>query len=90
MEQVTHLEVVLGDWQQLPDSLLALSDDWKYVPGGIYTIVHTDISRALSSEEEALFVRLQGQNVIVAGSSRTRTLPTSTVNKRGLPDWAEP
>ncbi len=31
MQQVTHIEVVLGDWQKLPDECLAWSEDWKYL-----------------------------------------------------------
>src|SRR6266571_3488805 len=38
MQQVTHIEVVLGDWQKLPDECLVWSEEWKYLSGGIYSI----------------------------------------------------
>ena len=90
MEQITHIEVVLGDWQQLPDTLLALSDDWKYGPGGIYTIVHTDLTRRLTSEEETLLTRLREQDAIIAASARTRAVPSQGTTSEELPDWVEP
>lgn len=90
MEQITHIEVVLGDWQQLPETLLALSDDWKYVPGGIYTIVHTDLSRALTNSEETLLTRLREQDAIIVASARTRTVPAQSLGGENLPDWVEP
>lgn len=90
MEQITHIEVVLGDWQQLPETLLALSDDWKYVPGGIYTIVHADLSRALTGGEETLLTRLQQQDAIIVASARTREVPSQEASKERLPDWVEP
>lgn len=87
--QITHLEVVLGDWQQLPDILLTLNDEWKYLSGGIYVIAYTEISRTLSSDEDALFIRLKAQGAILEGSSRTRLVEAGR-NVTGLPDWAEP
>lgn len=88
MEQITHVEVVLGDWQQLPDALLALSDDWKYVPGGIYTIVHTDLARALTSHEETLLTHLRERDAIIVASART--IPSQSTTGEELPDWVEP
>lgn len=90
MEQITHIEVVLGDWQQLPETLLALSDDWKYVPGGIYTIVHTDLSRPLTGGEETLLTRLREQDAIIVASARTREVPVQSLSGEDLPDWVEP
>ena len=90
MEQITHVEIVLGDWQQLPEMLLALSDDWKYGPGGIYTIVHTDLTRKLTGEEETLLTHLQEQSAIVAASARTRAVPSQSTTSEELPDWVEP
>lgn len=88
-KQITHLEVVLGDWQQLPDALLTLSDEWRYLSGGIYVVAYAEVSRILSSEEDALFIRLQEQGAILVGSSRTRHLELKA-NVTDLPDWAEP
>lgn len=86
---ITHLEVILGDWQQLPDALLTLNEQWTYINGSIYVIAHANVARALSSEEEALFVQLQSQGAIIAGSSRKQALDT-TDNALILPEWAAP
>ena len=51
MQQVTHIEVVLGDWQKLPDECLVWSEEWKYLNGGIYAIAQAEVTRELSTGE---------------------------------------
>lgn len=87
MQQVTHIEVVLGDWQKLPDECLAWSEDWKYLNGGIYAIAQTDIMRELSAGERILLEELRAEGKIVAGSSRVVEASSGATE---LPDWAEP
>ncbi len=87
MQQVTHIEVVLGDWQKLPDECLAWSEDWKYLNGGIYAIAQTDIMRKLSAGERILLEELRAEGKIVAGSSRVVEASSGGAE---LPDWAEP
>lgn len=89
MQQVTHIEVVLGDWQKLPDECLALSEEWKYLNGGIYAIAQAEVMRELSAGERKLFEALKAGGKIVDGSSRTRAVE-GWLGKVGLPDWAEP
>jgi hypothetical protein len=87
MQQVTHIEVVLGDWQKLPDECLAWSEEWKYLNGGIYAIAQADVTRALSADE--LLAELKASGKIVDGSSRLRAVEAVS-DKIELPDWAEP
>jgi hypothetical protein len=89
MQQVTHVEVVLGDWQKLPDECLAWSEEWKYLNGGIYAIAQAEVMRALSSDELRLLDELKASGRIVAGSSHVRTVEDMAVRVE-LPDWAEP
>jgi hypothetical protein len=89
MQQVTHIEVVLGDWQKLPDECLAWSEEWKYLNGGVYAIVQADIARELSSIERRLLDELKLSGRIVDGSSRVRTIEAVPTTVE-LPDWAEP
>lgn len=89
MQQMTHIEVVLGDWQKLPDECLAWSEEWKYVNGGIYAIAQAEVTRELSADERTLLTELKASGKIVDGSSRLRTVEAVQV-KVVLPDWAEP
>ena len=89
MQQVTHIEVVLGDWQKLPDECLAWSEEWKYLNGGIYAIAQAEVTRELSESERTLLEELKASGKIIDGSSRLRAVEASTV-KIELPDWAEP
>jgi hypothetical protein len=89
MQQVTHIEVVLGDWQKLPDECLAWSEVWKYLNGGIYAIAQADVMRDLSAGERMLLEGLKADGKIVDGSSRTRAVEGAS-GKMDLPDWAEP
>jgi hypothetical protein len=41
---LTHVEVVLLSWQQLPDELLTLSTDWIITESRFYRIAQADIS----------------------------------------------
>jgi hypothetical protein len=41
---LTHVEVVLLSWQQLPDELLTLSADWIVTESRFYRIAQADIS----------------------------------------------
>ncbi|HEV2660819.1 MAG TPA: hypothetical protein VGU68_09470 [Ktedonobacteraceae bacterium] len=89
MQQMTHIEVVLGDWQKLPDECLAWSEEWKYVNGGIYAIAQAELTRELSADERTLLIELKVSGKIVDGSSRLRAVESVPV-KVVLPDWAEP
>ena len=89
MQQLTHIEVVLGDWQKLPDECLAWSEEWKYLNGGIYAIVQAEVTRELSTDEHILLAELKASGKIVDGSSRLRAVEATSV-KVELPDWAEP
>jgi hypothetical protein len=89
MQQMTHIEVVLGDWQKLPDECLAWSEEWKYVNGGIYAIAQAEVMRELSADERTLLTELKASGKIVDGSSRLRAVEAMPV-KVVLPDWAEP
>jgi hypothetical protein len=89
MQQVTHIEVVLGDWQKLPDECLAWSEEWKYVNGGIYAIAQAEVTRELSADERTLLAELKASGKIVDGSSRLRAVEAVPM-KIELPDWAEP
>jgi hypothetical protein len=89
MQQVTHIEVVLGDWQKLPDECLAWSEEWKYLNGGIYAIAQAEVRRELSANERKLLEELKASGKIIDGSSRLRAIEAPTV-KVELPDWAEP
>jgi len=89
MQIITHIEVVLIDSQKLPDEFLVLSEEWKYLVGGIYSIVQTDLTRELTPAEHALIERLKSEGKIIAGANRTRTVETG-ISETALPDWAEP
>ncbi len=88
MKHITLLEIVLGDWQKLPEELFTLSEDWKYIPGSVYTIANVELSRELTHEEQALLVRLKGNRSIVDGTSRTKEVSAEGSSKT-LPEWAE-
>lgn len=88
-QQVTLIEVVLGDWQKLPDECLAWSEEWKYLNGGIYAIAQAEVMRELSSDERTLLLEMKASGKIVDGSSRLRAVEAVSV-KVELPDWAEP
>lgn len=89
MQQVTHIEVVLGDWQKLPDECLVWSEEWKYLNGGIYAIAQAEVTRELSAGEHKLLEELKAAGKIVDGSSRARVVE-GRAGKVDLPDWAEP
>ena len=89
MQTITHIEVVLIDSQKLPDEFLVLSEEWKYLVGGIYSIVQTDIMRELTPAEDTLLERLKSEGKIIAGASRTRMVESAS-SETALPDWAEP
>jgi hypothetical protein len=88
-QQVTLIEVVLGDWQKLPDECLAWSEEWKYLNGGIYAIAQAEVMRELSSDEHTLLAELKASGKIVDGNSRLRAVKAASA-KVALPDWAEP
>ncbi len=88
-QQVTLIEVVLGDWQKLPDECLAWSEEWKYLNGGIYAIAQAEVMRELSSDERTLLLEMKASGKIVDGSSRLRAVKATSA-KVALPDWAEP
>ena len=89
MQTITHIEVVLIDSQKLPDEFLVLSEEWKYLVGGIYSIVQTDIMRELTPAEDALLEQLKSEGKIITGARRTRVVESAS-SETALPDWAEP
>jgi hypothetical protein len=84
---ITHIEVVLSETQQLPTEFLALSENWKYLAGGFYSIAHTDILQELTGFELQTLKQLQEQKKIIEFTCRAVSSPQTDVK---LPDWAEP
>ncbi len=97
--QLTHFEVVLLTWQQLPGELLNLSAHWIYVECRFYRIAQVDIAGDLNIELLGLFGQLKEENritdfcgrVVPVKQRNTRILPdTADALKRELPDWVLP
>ena len=97
--QLTHIEVVLLTWQQLPDELLSLSAHWIFMECRFYRIAQVDIAGDLTIELLGLFGQLKEENritdfcgrVVATKQRDTRILPdTGDALKSGLPDWVLP
>ena len=97
--QLTHIEVVLLTWQQLPGELLTLSAHWIFVECRFYRIAQVDIAGDLTIELLGLFGQLKEENritdfcgrVIATKQRDTRILPdTGDALKSELPDWVLP
>lgn len=94
--QLTHVEVVLLTWQQLPHELLGLSSDWMFTDSRFYRIAQADIMGELTIDLLGLFERLKDEHRIADSCSRvvmlkrpaTSHLPnTEQAVASGLPDW---
>ena len=97
--QLTHIEVVLLTWQQLPGELLDLSTHWIYVECRFYRIAQVDIAGDLTINLLELFGHLKEENritdfcgrVLPMNQRNTRVLPdTGDALKSELPDWVLP
>ncbi len=83
--QITHVEVVLLTWQQLPEELLSLSADWIVMECRFYRIAQADMVGALTIELLRLFERLKEENRITDFCSRV--VLTGQARDSELPDW---
>ena len=94
--QLTHVEVVLLTWQQLPVELLSLSSDWMFTDSRFYRIAQADIAGELTIDLLGLFEQLKSEHLIADSCSRvvmakktsSAHLPdTEQAVKSELPDW---
>ena len=94
--QLTHVEVVLLTWQQLPVELLGLSTDWVLTESRFYRIAQADIAGELTIELLELFEQLKDEHLIADSCSRVVVskklalahLPNTEQGvKSELPDW---
>lgn len=94
--QLTHVEVVLLTWQQLPNELLGLSSDWMFTDSRFYRIAQADITGELTIDLLGLFEQLKNAyriadscvRVVMAKQSAPLHLPnTEQAVKSELPDW---
>ncbi len=97
--QITHVEVVLLTWQQLPEELLNLSADWIVMECRFYRIAQADIVGALNLELLRSFERLKAENritdfcsrvVITGQTGESGSLNLEQVRGSELPDWIQP
>jgi hypothetical protein len=97
--QITHVEVVLLTWQQLPEELLSLSASWIVMECRFYRIAQADIVGALNLELLRSFERLKAENritdfcsrVVVTGQTGESGSPDPEQAKGSeLPDWIQP
>ncbi|HLH61237.1 MAG TPA: hypothetical protein VKV20_06085 [Ktedonobacteraceae bacterium] len=99
--QLTHIEVVLLTWQQLPGELLNLSSHWIFMDCRFYRIAQVDISGDLTIDLLGLFEQLKVENritdfcgrVVATKQRDTRIWPVTGENepvKSELPDWVFP
>ena len=94
--QLTHVEVVLLTWQQLPIELLSLGSDWVFTDSRFYRIAQADITGELTIDLLGLFEQLKDEHriadscvrVVMAKQSVPAHLPnTEQGMKSELPDW---
>lgn len=94
--QLTHVEVVLLTWQQLPVELLSLSGDWMFTDSRFYRIAQADIAGELTIDLLGLFEQLKDEHriadscsrVVMAKQAALAPLPnTEQAIKSELPDW---
>ena len=94
--QLTHVEVVLLTWQQLPTELLSLSSDWMFTDSRFYRIAQADIAGELTIDLLGLFEQLKNEHRIADSCSRVvmakQSFPSHSPNteqtvKSELPDW---
>jgi hypothetical protein len=97
--QITHVEVVLLTWQQLPKELLSLSADWIVMECRFYRIAQADIIGVLNLELLRSFERLKEENritdfcsrVVLTGQTReSGSLDLEQAKGHELPDWIQP
>ena len=96
---LTHVEVVLLSWQQLPDELLTLSADWIVTESRFYRIAQADIGEGtgrISIQLMRFFEELKAANRIcdfcsrlVAVTPETHPLSPDTeqLTASELPAW---
>jgi hypothetical protein len=94
--QLTHVEVVLLTWQQLPVELLSLSSDWMFTDSRFYRIAQADIAGVLTIDLLGLFEQLKDEHRIADSCSRV-VMPKRTTQahfphteqavQSELPDW---
>lgn len=94
--QLTHVEVVLLNWQQLPAELLSLGSDWMFTDSRFYRIAQADIAGELTINLLGLFEQLKHEHRIADACSRVvmakQTTPAHLSNTgqaitSELPDW---
>src|ERR1700730_3293193 len=94
--QLTHVEVVLLTWQQLPIELLSLGSDWMFTDSRFYRIAQADITGELTVDLLGLFERLKDEyriadscvRVVMAKKLAPAHLPNTEQGvKSELPDW---
>ena len=92
--QLTHVEVVLLTWQQLPVELLNLSGDWMFTDSRFYRIAQADIAGELTIDLLGLCEQLKNEHRIADSCSRVvmakqpaHTPNTEQAIKSTLPDW---
>jgi hypothetical protein len=94
--QLTHVEVVLLTWQQLPVELLSLSSDWLFTDSRFYRIAQADIAGELTIDLLGLFEQLKHEQRIADSCSRVvitkQATPAHLPNTEQaiqieLPDW---
>ena len=94
--QLTHVEVVLLTWQQLPVELLSLSSDWMFTDSRFYRIAQADLAGELTIDLLGLFEQLKHEHriadacsrVVIAKQAALPQLPHTEQAITGeLPDW---
>ena len=93
--QFTHIEVVLLNWQPLPDALTRLHADWSFVESRFYRIAQADVIASLNVGLLELFEQLKLENdiadycsrVVVTRNAPLKTPTTGQLAANDLPDW---
>jgi hypothetical protein len=97
--QITCIEVILLNWQKLPDELRSLSANWIFTESRFYRIAQADMVSTLTVEMLGHFEQLKKQNHITDFCSRvvvkpqevtTQPLDRVQANYNFLPDWIRP
>jgi len=96
---ITHVEVVLLTWQQLPQELLNLSAEWVFLECRFYRIAQVDIVGALTLELLGFFEQLKEEHriidfcgrMIVAGQTdEIKSVEIEQAKYSELPEWIRP
>jgi len=98
-KQITHVEVVLLTWQQLPEELFSLSTEWVFMECHFYRIAQADMESGLTLELLEFFEQLKEENRITDFCSRivlarqtdeSKLLDSYQIQMSELPDWIRP